>query len=112
LRELYPRWGKEKLCVLLNREGWHTSSSTVGRIKRPFALRKPKNYPVRFPGNLIQIGTLVIRLRTGKHYKHFTARDMMCPKLTIGSALAIVALSWKKSNNDSFSPQSRASGRG
>jgi len=32
LREQYPRWGKEKLCVLLGREDIHTSASTVGRI--------------------------------------------------------------------------------
>ena len=32
LREQFPRWVKEKLCVLLGREGFHTSMSTVGRI--------------------------------------------------------------------------------
>src|SRR5512136_2305801 len=32
LREKYPSWGKEKLCVLLEGAGWQTSSSTVGRI--------------------------------------------------------------------------------
>jgi len=32
MREQYPRWGKEKLRVLLGREGWQTSASTVGRI--------------------------------------------------------------------------------
>ena len=32
LREQYPGWGKDKLVVLLKREGWHTSASTVGRI--------------------------------------------------------------------------------
>jgi putative transposase len=32
LREMYPRWGKEKIWVLLGREGWQTSISTVGRI--------------------------------------------------------------------------------
>ncbi len=102
LREQYPRWGKDKLCVLLGREGWHTSASTVGRIltylkkrgvihdppmvvktslkrakRRPFALRKPKNYPVRSPGDLVQIDTLDVNLMPGKHFKHFTARDMI-----------------------------------
>jgi transposase len=32
LREQYPRWGKDKLVVLLTRQGWKTSTSTVGRI--------------------------------------------------------------------------------
>ena len=102
LREQYPRWGKEKLWVLLGREGWQTSISTVGRIlcylrkrellhdppktayvgvkrakKRPYALRKPKNYTVRLPGDLVQIDTLDVKLMPGVHFKHFTARDMV-----------------------------------
>lgn len=32
LREEYRRWGKEKLTVLLHREGFACSTSTVGRI--------------------------------------------------------------------------------
>jgi len=32
LREQYPRWGKDKLAVLLRREGWPVSVSMVGRI--------------------------------------------------------------------------------
>jgi putative transposase len=32
LREEYPRWGKDKLVVLLRREGWSVSTSMVGRI--------------------------------------------------------------------------------
>ena len=32
LREKYPRWGKDKLAVLLRREGWPVSTSMVGRI--------------------------------------------------------------------------------
>ena len=32
LRGQYPRWGKDKLLVLLRNEGFNTSSSTVGRI--------------------------------------------------------------------------------
>ena len=32
LREQYPRWGKDKLAVLLRREGWAVSVSMVGRI--------------------------------------------------------------------------------
>src|SRR5512143_818518 len=32
IREAHPRWGKDKLRVLLEREGQYTSASTVGRI--------------------------------------------------------------------------------
>ena len=88
--------------MLLGREGWHSSVSTVGRIlsylkrrelihnplrtvkagvkrhkKRPFALRKPKNYAVQLPGDLVQIDTLDVSLMPGVHFKHFTARDMI-----------------------------------
>jgi len=102
LREQYPRWGKEKLCVLLGREGWQTSASTVGRIlkylkqrglihdptnlvkwgkkkasRRVYALRKPRNYTVEQPGDLVQIDTLDVNLMPGVHFKHFTARDMI-----------------------------------
>lgn len=45
LREEYPRWGKEKLTVLLHREGFACSASTVGRIlhklKERGVLREP-----------------------------------------------------------------------
>jgi putative transposase len=32
LRTKYPRWGKDKLVVLLRREGIRVSTSTVGRV--------------------------------------------------------------------------------
>ncbi|MGA2112548.1 MAG: helix-turn-helix domain-containing protein, partial [Anaerolineales bacterium] len=48
LREQYPRWGKETLVVLLEREGWKTSASTVGRIlKRLKALGRLHEPPRR-----------------------------------------------------------------
>ena len=34
LREEYPRWGKDKLVVLLHEEGYQASASMVGRIIR------------------------------------------------------------------------------
>ena len=34
LREKYPRWGKNKLVILLQVEGYQVSASTVGRILR------------------------------------------------------------------------------
>jgi len=46
LREEYPRWGKAKLAVLLQREGIVLSASTVGRVLRRLkargALREPR----------------------------------------------------------------------
>jgi transposase len=51
LRQLYPRWGKEKLVVLLYQEGFKTSASTVGRIiaylKHRGDLVEPKG-PMRY----------------------------------------------------------------
>lgn len=102
LREEYPRWGKDKLVVLLHREGFNCSTSTVGRIisrlkrrgvlkepvrnhvsahkrgvKRPYGIRKPKDYEVTQPGDLVQLDTLDIRPLPGIVLKHFTARDII-----------------------------------
>lgn len=101
LREQYPRWGKDKLVVLLRREGVTVSTSMVGRIlkhlkdsgqlieplpapkrkgkrpARPYAIRKPKGYGVREPGDLVEIDTLDLRPLPGVHLKHFTARDIV-----------------------------------
>jgi len=102
LRELYPRWGKEKLTILAKREGVELSVSTTGRIlkylkerkqlkeidtrrpyyakkrpKRPYAIRKPKDYSISIPGDLVQIDTLDIHPFPNVHLKHFTARDVI-----------------------------------
>lgn len=102
LREIYPRWGKEKIAILLQREGHQVSVSTVGRtikrlkdrgflkeplanfisakkryLKRVWAVRKPKDYQVRHPGDLVQIDTLDIRPIPGMVRKQFTARDIV-----------------------------------
>ena len=101
LREKHPGMGKEKLWKLLDREGLHTSISTIGRILkrlkargvlrepprngisarkrrivRPYATRKPKEYRVRKPGDLVQVDTLDVRPLPGVIFKQFTARDM------------------------------------
>lgn len=103
LREAHPGMGKEKLWKLLAREGNHTSISTVGRILkrlkargvirepprngicarkrrivRPYATRKPKEYRVKKPGDLVQVDTLDVRPLPGVAFKQFTARDMDC----------------------------------
>jgi len=102
LREQYPRWGKDKLAVLLRREGGAVSVSMVGRIlsalrqrgvwsapkllrvkrrqgtaARPWALRKPKDYAVEKPGDLVQLDTLDLRPAPGVVLKQFTARDVV-----------------------------------
>ncbi len=90
LREQYPRWGKDKLAVLLRRQGWAVSVSMVGRIltsprqrgvltaprmfrvkrrrgmaNRPWALRKPNDYALVKPGDLVQLDTMDLRPAPG-----------------------------------------------
>jgi transposase InsO family protein len=103
LRRCYPRWGKDKLVVLLRRIGIVLSSSMVGRIlarlrrsgelhepiqrrrmsvrqrrwTRPYAIRKPADWTVSRPGDLVELDTLDIRPLPGKIWKQFTARDVV-----------------------------------
>lgn len=102
LRETYPRWGKDKLVVLLRRQGYVLSSSMVGRIlarlrrtgelheprrrrmsvsrrrwARPYAIRRPAGWTVERPGDLVELDTLDIRPLPGKIWKQFTARDVV-----------------------------------
>ncbi len=102
LREEYPRWGKDKLVVLLPEKGVSCSTSMVGRIirrlkergvlrepirnhvsahrrglRRPYGIRKPKDYEVTKPGDLVQLDTLDIRPLPGVVIKHFTAHDVI-----------------------------------
>ena len=104
LRKQYPRWGKDKLVVLLRREKRSVSTSMVGRIladlkrrgvlheppkaavlrqqrrklrNRPWAVRKPKYWRIEQPGDLVEIDTKELRLRRGVILKHFSARDVV-----------------------------------
>lgn len=102
LRQQYPRWGKDKLVILLHRAGRTVSTSMVGRIltrlrqqgqlveprgrpvsarrargPRPYAIRKPAGYAVAAPGDLVQLDTLDVRPLPGVLLKQFTARDMV-----------------------------------
>jgi len=103
LREEYPRWGKDKLVILLLEEkGFSCSASTVGRIirklkergvlkepvsnhisarkrqrQRPYAIRKPKDYGISLVGDLVQLDTLDVRPLPGVLLKHFTAHDVI-----------------------------------
>ena len=102
LREEYPQWGKDKLVILLRREGFDCSASTVGRIlhrlkergvlqkpvsnhisarerqrQRPYAVRKPKEHVAKEPGDIVEVDTLDVRPLPGMILKHFTARDII-----------------------------------
>jgi transposase InsO family protein len=103
LRLRYPRWGKDKLAVLLRQQKLTVSTSMVGRIlgqlkrqgrlleaprsgvpgsrralrSRPYAIRKPKQYAVSQPGDLVQVDTLDVRPLPGVVFKQFTARDVI-----------------------------------
>jgi len=102
LREEYPRWGKDKLVILLRREGFNCSISTVGKIlhrlkergvlqepvsnhisarkrqwQRPYAVRKPREYVAKEPGDIVEVDTLDVRPLQGMILKHFTARDII-----------------------------------
>jgi len=102
LRTEYPRWGKDKLCELLRDQGIQVSASMVGRIirrmketgalkepvpnhvsarkrlrQRPFAIRKPRDYPIKEMGDIVQLDTLDLRPLPGVILKHFTAHDVI-----------------------------------
>src|ERR1700690_723904 len=102
IRERYPRWGKDKLRILLRRAGMLLSTSMVGRIlsrllragdlheprrrrmsgrqrrwQRPYAIRTPAGWAVKEPGDLVQLDTLDIRPLPGQVWKQFTARDVV-----------------------------------
>lgn len=102
LRERYPGWGKDKLAVLLRRQGVKVSTSMVGRIlkrlkvtgqlvepkryavsakkrrlKRVYAVRKPKDYEVKEPGDIVQVDTLDVRPLPNVVRKQFTACDVV-----------------------------------
>lgn len=116
LRADNPMWGKRKLAILLGREGFDASVSTVGRILKhlvargvvtpvPTLRRKPGGSRFRFtaaerharrlpkglkpsrPGELVQVDTLFLNIRPDKPIKHFTA---YCPvaKWTVGRVAA------------------------
>jgi transposase InsO family protein len=102
IRDTYPRWGKDKLVILLKRAGTVLSTSMVGRIlgrllragdlaepvrrrmsvrqrrwQRPYAIRKPADWAVSRPGDLVELDTLDIRPWPGQIWKQFTARDVV-----------------------------------
>jgi putative transposase len=101
LRQAYPRWGKDKLAILLSARGTVLSVSRVGRIlgylksrgvlrepvrsakarartwARPYGVRKPQGYAAQAPGDLVQLDSLDVRPAYGIVMKQFTARDLV-----------------------------------
>ena len=102
LREQYPYMGKAKLRVLLLREGHACSVSMVGRMlhrlrlsgqlhqpvrlrrrrgrstRRPHAIRKPKDYVITAPGDLVQIDTLDVAVAHGSRFLQLSLVDVCC----------------------------------
>jgi putative transposase len=100
-REARPRWGKDKLAIVLKRQGIVLSVSMIGRIlaalkrrgalvephvtrvrpharhMRPYAVRKPKEHPVDQPGDLVQLDTLHLTPLPGVERRQFTAIDVV-----------------------------------
>ena len=103
LRQRHPRWGKAKLAVLLRREGTELSVSMTGRIldrlrkrgelaephlrgvvtrkrrpARPHAVRRPKDYVVERPGDIVQVDTVEVAMPGwSRPLKQSTARDVI-----------------------------------
>ncbi len=123
VRARYPRWGKDKLAVLLARDGRRVSVSMVGRIlaalrrrgalveplrhrvtrglrawRRPYAVRKPAGWPVRAPGDLVELDTVVLSVAPGVTARQFTTRDLvsrwdvleLVPRATAAAAVGIL----------------------
>lgn len=125
LREKYPRWGKKKIWKLLQREKIITSISTVGRtldrlrekgllnepaivtsrlmgarrrkkIKRPYAVRKPWDYKVQEPGDLVEVDTVHVYPIPGARRYQFTASDCIARHTARIASTRITATAAKK----------------
>jgi transposase InsO family protein len=107
-REAHPRWGKDKLAVVLRRQGVVLAVSMIGRIlselkrrrillelvrprlrphsrhARPYAVRKPKTHPIAAPGDLVQVDTMHLRPLPGVERRHFTAIDVVSRWSVVG----------------------------
>jgi transposase InsO family protein len=115
LRADNPMWGKKKLTVLLRRQGFAVSLSTVGRIlkqlmhrgvvtpvptlrrkpggrrfrllaKERHARRLPKGLKPSRPGEIVQLDTMFVSPAPGQAHKHFTAYDPVAKWTVAGVA--------------------------
>ena len=55
----------------------HGVSARSRPRRRPYAVRKPREYRAMNPGDIVQVDTLDIRSLPGVVLKHFTARDVV-----------------------------------
>jgi putative transposase len=104
LREQYPRWGREKLRVLLEREGVCLSAKSIDRVihrlkargalrepARPRKgakwrrerLRRPRDLVVNRPGALIQVDTKQVSVAGAKAVYQFGAVDCFTRKRVV-----------------------------
>lgn len=129
LRERYPRWGKVKLAVLLCREGWTVSESTVGRTltrlrakgqlhepavvrvgrarwrrrrARPYAQRLPWGYVPQAPGDLVEIDATPIEALPGRRRIHFTACDVVSRKDVLAAHLRLTSQAAERVLREAF----------
>ena len=107
LREQYPRWGREKLRVLLEREGIDISAKSIDRViarlkargvlREPLRprkaskwreerLRRPVGLVVNCPGALVQMDSKQVSLDKGKKVYQFGALDCFTRKRVVGLA--------------------------
>lgn len=125
LREAYPRWGKDKLAVLLLREDIQVSASMVGRIlkylkargilrepvtnhisvrkrrpARPYAVRKPKEYQASSPGDIVELDTMDVRPLPGVILKHFSSYDVVSKWNVLGIYTQATAATAKRFLDD------------
>jgi transposase InsO family protein len=104
LRDRYPRWSRDKLAILLQRENIQISGSTVGRImarlrargllvepenirqaklarrrrqKPRYAARKPRDFQAFEPGDLVEIDTLRVQICPNAPRVQFGAIDIV-----------------------------------
>ena len=107
VRERYPRWGREKLRVLLSEEGITISAKSIdrviGRLKgrgvlreavqprkavrwQHKRLRRPKELVVDSPGALVQMDSKHVALGNGKVVYQFGAVDYFTRKRVVALA--------------------------
>ena len=107
LREQYPRWGREKLRVLLEREGIAVSAKTIDRtiarlkvrgvLREPLRLqasrkarrerpRRPRELVVDAPGSLVQLDSKEVVLERGRKCYEFAAVDYFTRKRVVALA--------------------------
>ena len=107
LREEYPRWGREKLRVLLERESIHLSAKSIDRVihrlkargvlREPLRprkavrwhqerLRRPSDLAVDHPGALVQIDTKQVAVAHEKVVYQFGAVDYFTRKRVVALA--------------------------